>query len=63
MGRSALLLSDCYATGEDEIGWAGEGDVMKAVIVLFESDFHDIATCDADADGGGFSAFEVVDEG
>ena len=36
---------------------------MKSVIVLFESDFHDIATCDADADGGGFSGFEVVDEG
>ncbi len=58
-----MSLSDCYVAGEDEVGWTGEGDVMKAVIVLFEGDFHDITTCDADADGRGFAGFEVVDEG
>jgi len=57
------LLSDSYGAAEDEVGRTSERDIVEAVIVLFEADFHDIATSDKDADGGWFSGFKVVDKG
>lgn len=48
---------------EDEVGGAGEGDILEGIPLAFEADGHGVATLYFDEDGGGGVMEGVMDEG
>ena len=56
-------MSDGDFAGEDEVGGAGEGDVLECLVAgLFEPDFQSLATFDIDSDWRAGSIEKVMDE-